>query len=178
MFQKSAGVAQRPRYVFTLVQERSVLDEQLSKSLHQAEYNPLGLEAVQVSGHYLIRFPRPLRRFGSPQLDLSIEAETATRTRVRLLLAPAPALWTFFMFLYAMCSVLFLGGLMLGYSQYALGKPASWLGLSWLSGGLAALVYLAALYGKWSNRHQSGQLLTFAERALHTYLHTSQGPTS
>jgi len=162
--------SQRPRYLFQVPQKPAQLEQALSQVLQSARIKEWAWQVASVSGHHMIQFPRPLRRLGTPHLDIAWEETEAGPTEVRLLVAPAPGIWTLFMFAYAVAALLLLVGLILGYSQYLLDQTAAWFYLAPVGLLLAALVYGLSRYGRWRNRDQTQALLQLAEKAFRVEL--------
>lgn len=156
----------RPRYQFQSPHEPDVIYAQIMKALQKQSLDSKALHWRTVSGHIVINLPREEQHYWSPHLDVNLEKREEGGTTVRILAGPAPAVWTMVMFFYALCILMFLGGLILGYSQYMLDKPASWFRLIPISVVLAGLLWGIGLIGKKMGRSQTRQLIYFLEKAL------------
>lgn len=156
----------RPRYQFQSPQEAQKLYQQIIAALKKQSTSPNSLPWRTVSGHIVVNVPPAQKHFWSPHLDVNIEPQMEGGTTVRVLVGPAPTVWTLFMFFYALFILMFLGGLILGYSQYILHKPTSWFWLVPLSVVLAGALWGIGLIGKNTGKAQTRQLIHFIEKAL------------
>lgn len=137
----------RPRYKFR--NERSL--EDLRKSLKSTiieDTDQWPLQIKDTHGHLIFSYRKPHKHNWSPEMDLNLERHPDGYTTIRVLIGPAAGVWTFFMFLYTLCALLVVGGFVLSYSQYVLGKSlwGFWLLPIGVLGAIA--IYLAGLYGK------------------------------
>jgi hypothetical protein len=119
-----------------------------------------------VPGHAVINIPEEEIHFWSPQLSISVEEHEEGGSLVRGLYGPRPAVWTLIMFIYAAIAFLGLMGLFLGYSQWALDKPADALWIVPVSLVLGATVYVGAQIGQKLGNEQMETLHEFLESAL------------
>lgn len=159
-----SNVRLRPRYQFHSPLAENDLYQLIIKALE--EQSSMALPWRTVSGHIVINVAPEQRHFWSPHLDVNLEPQPQGGTTVRVLVGPAPAVWTLFMFFYALCILGFLGGLILGYSQYILQKPVTWFWLVPASVLLAGALWGIGLIGKKTGRAQTQQLLRFLEKPL------------
>ncbi len=154
----------RPRYKFKNSRSANDLRKSLKAAIGESEQWPLQFKDTH--GHLIFSYRKPHKHNWSPEMDLNLEEDPAGFTMIRVLIGPAAGVWTFFMFLYTLCVLLGLGGFILSYSQYVLGKSI-W-GF-WLLpiGALGAIsVYLAGLYGKSKAIPQMVFLKKFFDAAL------------
>lgn len=101
----------------------------------------------------------------SPELTLEVR-ETEEGTVVRGLFAPRPGVWTGFMFLYALLSMVALCGCMYGLAQWTLQRPPWALLAIPAAALLALLVRLAAHLGQRLGALEMGELRAFANESL------------
>jgi hypothetical protein len=152
----------RPRYRFQTSEKESSIIERLSKGIEDS--GPLRLR--KTNNHLIIAFSGKQKHFWSPEMDLNVESRTGKDALIRVLIGPAAAIWTFFMFLYSVAALLLVGGLILGYSQFALNKPMWGFYLIPASVVAAVGIYLAGLWGKSRAHHQMEELKSYFDRAL------------
>ncbi len=137
----------RPRYKFR--NHRSIRD--LRNSLRHAlieDAEQWPLQYKDTHGHLIFSYRRPHKHAWSPEMDLNLEESEDGSTIIRVLIGPAAGVWTLFMFLYALCALLLIGGFVLAYSQYVLDKSIWGFWLLPIGALGAIAIYLAGLYGK------------------------------
>jgi hypothetical protein len=155
----------RPRYKFRNSRTIDELRRSLKITLSEEDAEwPLQYKDTQ--DHIIFSYRKPIKHTWSPEMDLNFEKSEDGTTLIRVLIGPAAAIWTFFMFLYALCALLLAGGFVLSYSQFVLKKdiwgfygiPAAAIG--------ALTIYLAGLYGKKKAIPQMIFLKSFFDAAL------------
>ncbi len=156
----------RPRYKFTTPLSAEEIRARLKSALKDAELNTYELQHRSVSGHIIVVLPKKHKHFWSPTLDINLEKAADGQTVVRVLIGPEPSIWTMFMFFYTIGGLMATAGLVLGYSQYALGHGAFYLWLIPVGIAIIMFFYLAALAGKSKAREQMHLLKDFLEAAI------------
>lgn len=156
----------RPRYKFTCWEEAVEVRAKFLAALKDPSLNKASLMQHSVANHLIITLPRKERHFWSPTLDINLESEGSTQTTVRILIGPEPAIWTMFMFGYTVATLLFISGLILGYSQFILSQNSWTFIFTPIGIGLALLIYLSGLAGKYKAQEEMQLLKTFVELAL------------
>lgn len=154
----------RPRFKFESPMSMPELVDKIKRQLQTN--NPVGFKSKILRYHLVIRYPQNKTHFWSPQLDINLEEQEDGLTLVRCLFGPAPTVWTFFMFLYSVCGLLVILGLMIGFSQQTLNQTtwAYWLAAA---GGIGSLIlFLAAQEGKKLANHEMVELKVFLDAAL------------
>jgi len=151
----------RPRYYYKTAQSIPELTGRLKLVLEKA--NSLDYKITHY--HLIISFPKQLKHFWSPEMDINME-QRGKETFVRVLIGPAAAIWTLFMFIYTIGGLLISAGFAVGYSQYILHNKA-W-ALYMIPAGIVimAATYLAGQFGKYKAEEQVKQLKGFFDAAL------------
>ncbi len=158
--------ALRPRYKFASELCTDEIRERLKTALKDDQVNKFKLQHRLVSHHLLISFPAVHRHFWSPTLDVNMEQSTDGKTTVRLLIGPEASIWTMFMFFYTVAWLAVLTGIVLGYSQYSLGKGVFLLWLIPVGLALFLIFYFSAIAGKSKAQEQMKQLMDFFKNAV------------
>ncbi len=130
------------------------------------ESNPYRFESAIVKKHIVLSMHRKIRKFWSPQLDISIasdEASGAQRTIIRCLLGPASQVWTLFMFFYGFAGFALLVGLMIASTQYTLHYDLWGLWVALFGIVLGASMFIAAQVGKGIARSEMLLMKEFVE---------------
>ena len=155
----------RPRYKFSTDLTSEYIRSQLKAALKNKVINEYELQHRSVQGHLLISFPQKHKHFWSPTIDINLEKGPEYKTVVRVLMGPEPSIWTMFMFFYTLGALAMTAGLVLGYSQWSLGKGVMALWLIPIGFAIILFFYLAALGGKAKAQEQMKVLKTFVEEA-------------
>ncbi len=156
----------RPRYKFSTELTAEAIRGGLKTALKDKSVNEFELQHRSVSNHLIISFPQKHKHFWSPTLDVNLEDGQNGKTTVRVLIGPEPSIWTMFMFFYTLGGLAMVAGLVLGYSQWTLGKGVMALWLIPVGFAIVLFFYLAALGGKSKAQHQMKILKTFMEEAI------------
>lgn len=154
----------RPRYKFENERNMTELRKSLVTSISQ-EPDLWPLKFKDTHGHLIFSFKAPHKHTWSPEMDLNLERK-GEGTLIRVLIGPAAGVWTFFMFLYAICALLLVGGFVLSYSQFVLEKNIWGFWLIPIAALGAVGIYLAGLYGKSKAIPQMIFLKKFFDTAL------------
>ncbi len=156
----------RPRYKFSTELSSEDIRNGLRTALKDKAVNEFELQYRSVQGHLIVSFPQKHKHFWSPTLDVNLEDGQNGKTTVRVLIGPEPSIWTMFMFFYTLGGLAMLAGLVLGYSQWTLGKGVLALWLIPVGFAIILFFYLAALGGKAKAQDQMKILKTFMEEAI------------
>lgn len=158
--------ALRPRYKFSSKLSIDEIRERLKTALKDEDGNTFKLQHRSVSHHLIISFPAVHRHFWSPTLDVNMEKGADGKTTVRLLMGPEASIWTMFMFFYTVAGLAVLTGIVLGYSQFSLGKGTFLLWLIPIGTALFFVFYFAAIAGKVKAQEQMKHLMVFFKNAV------------
>ncbi len=156
----------RPRYRFSTNLTSDDIRSGLKAALKDKAINEYELQYRSVRHHLIILFPQKHRHFWSPTLDVNMETNPQGKTIVRVLIGPEPSIWTMFMFMYTLGGLAMTAGLVLGYSQWSLGKGVVALWLIPIGFAIILFFYLAALGGKSKAQLQMKILKSFMEEAI------------
>jgi len=88
------------------------------------ENNADQLVYVKISdSHYVLKFPKKMRKFFTPQMDITTELNIE-KTKVRCLIGPEPIVWTGFAFIYGSMAILALFSTLIWGSNFMLNKQS------------------------------------------------------
>jgi hypothetical protein len=156
----------RPRYKFINPRKVNDLNQSLRRAI-ESEPDRWPLKYKKTQGHLIFSYKGPIKHLWSPEMDLNFEAEEeGTGTVIRVVIGPAAAVWTFFMFLYSIAALILVGGFILSYSQFSLGKEIWGFWLIPTSVFFALGVFLAGFWGKKRARRQMISLKKFFDATL------------
>lgn len=160
----SDSVEFRPRFKYRLNLSPEEITALIERQLQNE--NPADIRWRSAGYHLVLRTPPETRHFWSPQMDINLLKEEDGTTTVRGLIGPLPTVWTMYVFFYAVLGLGGLTALMLGGSQFALGKNpwAWWLVPISLVGSL--LMALFAQFGKKLADKEMRDLKNVVEQAL------------
>ncbi len=158
----------RPRFK----QETSLNEQEIRLQLEEAiaKSNDLCSISSNIPGYITLRIKPEDRHFWSPQLNLTFEEKEDEPgiTLIRGLYGPNPQVWALIFFSYATLGVVAFFMLMIGLSQWSLGKGA---GVLWGMPIVLALVaglYFISQFGQKLGADQTYRLHHVFEEALHT----------
>ncbi|WP_417610417.1 hypothetical protein [Owenweeksia hongkongensis] len=158
--------ALRPRYKFSSQLSTDEIRERLKTALKDDNLNIFSLQYRSVSHHLIISFPAVHRHFWSPTLDVNLEKGAEEKITIHLLIGPEASIWTMFMFIYTIAGLAVLTGIVLGYSQFSLGKGTFLLWLIPIGSAVFLVFYFAAIAGKGKAQEQMKQLMYFFKNAV------------
>lgn len=151
----------RPRFRAISNDDMDTIKEKLSTSLENKDATCQG---KIIHGHATFSLPTKDQHYWSPQLGLSFE-ETEEGTLLRGLYGPRPEVWTMFVLFYSVVGLASLVVLIIGFSQFSLGKPAE---ILWLLPVLITVfltLFLVANRGKNLGKEQIIILHHFLENS-------------
>lgn len=135
----------RPRFQQVVSLPREEIQERLAESLKRPGSR---CTILNFPGFLTIRIPDEDRHFWSPRLTLSFDENDSGETVITGIYGPNANVWGIFFYSYLCIGFLGVISLVMGISQWAIGKPPSWL---WLAGvalfGLIG-IYLVAQFGQ------------------------------
>jgi hypothetical protein len=130
------------------------------------ERNPYRFQSAIVKKHIVLSMHKSIRRFWSPQLDISISKDDGGETEytlIRCLLGPASQVWTLFMFFYGFAGFALLVGLMIASTQYTLNYEMWGLYIALFGVVLGAAMFITAQVGKGIARAEMLLMKEFVE---------------
>lgn len=128
----------RPRFQQVVSLPREVIQKQIAESLKLPDSR---CTILNFPGFLTIRIPEEDRHFWSPRLTLSFDENDSGKTVITGIYGPNANVWGIFFYSYLFVGFLGVISLVMGISQWAIGKQPSWL---WLAG--LALVGLLGIY--------------------------------
>ncbi|NEN22014.1 hypothetical protein G3O08_00660 [Cryomorpha ignava] len=152
----------RPRFKI----ETELTTDKAQEKIKTLFKTPHEFETAYVKGHFIVKMPEQVRHYWSPQMDVSVYYDDYTETtQVRCLLAPAPNVWTLFMFIYSFAGFGVLFGLLIGSSQYNLGKNpwGFWMALGAFI--VAIILFGIAQFGKSISKEEMRSMKKFIYQA-------------
>ena len=154
----------RPYFRIETILEPDEAQNALIKALK--ENNPYRFESAIVKKHIVLSMHRSIRRFWSPQLDISIsraDEDERKHTLIRCLLGPAAQVWTLFMFFYGFAGFALLVGLMIACTQYTLKYDLWGLWIALCGVVLGVAMFIVAQVGKGIARSEMIMMKEFVE---------------
>ena len=155
----------RPRYRYLSDLTKEEMRVRIISALKDPEVNLKQLQQRSVDHHLVLVYPRRHKHFWSPVMDINIEPRSDKKSLIRVLIGPEPSIWTLFMFFYSLGGMAVLGGIVLGSSQYILGKGSWYFMLIPAGLLLIGFFYFAGLIGKSRAEEQMRELKSFVETA-------------
>jgi len=158
----------RPRFK----KETDLTEQQIRENITKAieRTNAKCSISGNIPGYITIRIKPEDRHFWSPQLNITIE-EKEDETHINLirgLYGPNPQVWAFIFFSYAVLGVAAFFILMMGFSQWSLGKSADILWGVPVVAILAFGLYIISQFGQKLGVDQTYTIHHVFEEALHS----------
>jgi hypothetical protein len=154
----------RPRFQIGFAETPREILCRLKESLDRSDS---AIEGELFGNHAVLRIPEEATHFWSPQLTIDVEPGLDGDSAViNGLFGPRPAVWTLFMAMYSMWVFSGLFGLIIGLSQWSLGRSPVFLWSIPIAGLLCLVVYGLALYGQRLGYEQMVELRTFLESSV------------
>ena len=151
----------RPRFAFQLPVERETWLGALRKLLDE---EPEVCKGQVFRKHAVIEVRDDARSFWSPYLNLEVEDEPGG-SAIRGRFSPHPHVWTLFMAIYILLTILALGGLVYGIVQLTLGESPWGVFIMPGAAALFGFVYGATLIGQGLGAEQMYVMRSIVDRA-------------
>lgn len=116
--EKNAEIFLRPRFQVEISQASASILQEFTRVLKE---EPCQYPSRFSDGHVSIDVPVKDAHFWSPQLSIEVVPLSDSTSLIKGLFGPKPQVWTLFMFVHFVLSVLFLGLGVVLYSQIRLG---------------------------------------------------------
>ena len=152
----------RPRFTF---QTDMPIDKLKMKIFDAIEKGHPHIYGKVVQQHVYLKIVRHEAHFWSPELSLNCE-EIDGKVLVKGLIGPNSGVWVIFIFMYGLIGLLFLFGLMYGYTQWTLDLNPWAFYLMGLAIVMLLIVFFAGKIGQRIGKHQTDQLVTFIKEVL------------
>ena len=134
----------RPRFTI----ETKMPKDEVIQSIRDEVKNCNGkCEVNQLKNLILFKIPEEMQHFWSPELSIEIN-KSNDNTILNCVLGPKPAIWTMFTAFYGFSIFIGLVGLILGFSQWSIGKSPYGFLLVLISAFMILGAYLIAITGQ------------------------------
>lgn len=152
----------RPRFNLEVELSRDEIIRRISEEVKICKGK---CEVNLLRSHILFKIPEEMQHFWSPELSIEIDSEN-NKSFLRCVLGPRSTVWTMFATFYGFSIFIGLIGLVLGFSQWAVGMSPSGFWLVPLCLILIILAYIIAITGQKLSHDEMVFLRTKLDRAL------------
>ena len=156
---KYDGLQLRPRFRFDSTLLPDVMIAKLRKQLEENTDTVTGI--IIEDHHVILKIPKENRHYWSPQMDVRLEEVVGKGTILQGMVGPSPQVWTKFMFLYGLVGFIGMVGLVIGMSQWTVGKTPAAMWIVVLCVAAVVAIYMAARAGKKLARDETRTLYYF-----------------
>ncbi|MEZ4287684.1 MAG: hypothetical protein R3A47_05975 [Polyangiales bacterium] len=156
------SIRMRPRFSSTFATDASAAKNAILGVLEENDHD---FNVRRFDKEIIVSVAEKHRTPWSPYLHLRFDSDGVGNTVVRGRFSPHPNVWTAFMMIYGVLTMLGMFGEIYGLAQWSLGKPTWALASMPIAISLIAFVYGASLIGQGLTNEQMFQMRSTVERA-------------